>query len=380
MFRPQIQKTRFLVLIASITMLTIFWVSNSIELIPADDIKEKSLATEVMHEYLQVIKEIPGNNNNTEIDLYNSGLIGEAFSPITSIFESEDNQFLNSKIACTHPNFSALIVNLFDEAELNSGDTVAVHLTGSLPGANIAFLSACKALDITPVILSSLSSSSWGLNKPSMTWLDIESYLYNNKFTDFKSIAVSIGGEGDTGENLNDEGIEILEENIIANESILINEKNLESNINKKLRIYSNYMPVENYSAFINIGGNPSSIGPGAGKDTMKVGVVFPLEIMDIVDEHNSFVGSIAHKFLNNEVVFINIKNINILASQVGLYPPNISIEKNKGSLFYAEESYNILTILIALMINLVIISIVGVRSHNQIKRRMRNEEFDSIL
>ena len=380
MFRPQIQKTRFLVLIASITMLTIFWVSNSIELIPADDIKEKSSATEVMHEYLQVIKEIPGNNNNNEIDLYNSGLIGEAFSPITSIFESEDNQFLNSKIACTHPNFSALIVNLFDEAELNSGDTVAVHLTGSLPGANIAFLSACEALDVTPVILSSLSSSSWGLNKPSMTWLDIESYLYNNKFTDFKSMAVSIGGEGDTGENLNDEGIEILEENIIANESILINEKNLESNINKKLRIYSNYMPIENYSAFINIGGNPSSIGPGAGKDTMKVGVVFPLEIMDIVDEHNSFVGSIAHKFLNNEVVFINIKNINILASQVGLYPPDISIEKNKGPLFYAEESYNISTILIALMINLVIISIVGVRSHNQIKRRMRNEEFDSIL
>ena len=139
-------------------------------------------------------------------------------------------------------------------------------------------------------------------------------------------------------------------------------------------------MPIENYSAFINIGGNPSSIGSGAGKDTMKVGVIFPLEVTDLVEEHNSFIGSIAHKFLNNEVVFINIKNINILASQVGLYPPDISIEKYKGSLFYAKESYNISTILISLIINLVIISIVGVRSHNQIKRRMKNEEFDSIL
>ena len=41
MFRPQIQKSRVLVVMASVTMLTVFWVANSIEYIPSDDINEK---------------------------------------------------------------------------------------------------------------------------------------------------------------------------------------------------------------------------------------------------------------------------------------------------------------------------------------------------
>ncbi len=382
MFRPQIQKSRTLIAMATITMLTVFWVAKSIEFIPADNIEEKMLATKTMSNYIDSINKIPGNTKDDN-DIYNSGLIGLEYSEITSIVNDPEKSFLKSKIACSHPNFSALIVNLFNESELQKGDTVAVSMSGSLPGANLALLSACHSFEITPIIISSVASSAWGANKKSLTWIDMESYLYNDESIDYgyKSKAVSIGGEGDIGDNLTKEGIVIIEESIIRNDLQLINENTLEKNIKKKIVTYAHYLPIENYSAFINIGGNSSSIGiGGVGKDTMRVGVVFPIERVDIIEENNNFSGSIANHFLNNDVVFINIKNIEKLSKTWGLYPPNISIEKNMGRLFYSQEPFTVLTILISLIINIVIISIVGLRSHNEIKHRMQNEEYDSIL
>ena len=382
MFRPQIQKTRVLAVMALITMGTIFWVANSTEYIPSDDIQEKKTATQNMSIYINSLKSRT-DVINSNIDLYDSRLVGLESSEITSLFDDKENSFLNSKVACTHPNFSALIINLFNEAELSRGDTIAVSMTGSLPGANIALLAACESFDLTPIVISSVASSAWGANRENFTWLDIESYLLDMNLisSNYKSKAVSIGGEGDIGENLTDEGIEIIEENILFNDiENFINENSSQKNINKKIDIYSRFNSIQDYSAFVNIGGNSSSLGPGTGKDTMKVGVIFPIEVNDIVEENYDFEGSVAYKFSNNDVVFINIKNIKELSKSWDLYPPDTSIKRNEGSLFYSQEPYTFIAILVSLIINIVIISIVGIKSHNQIKRRMNNEEYDPIL
>ena len=382
MFRPQIQKSSTLIAMATVTMFTIFWMTNSIEFIPENNLEEKKVATKTMSTFIESINKIPGNIKD-ENDIYSSGLIGLEYSEITSIVDDPEKSFLKSKIACTHPNFSALIVNLFNESELKKGDTIAVSMTGSLPGANIALLAACHSFDITPIIISSVASSAWGVNKKNLTWIDIESHLYNDGVIDYdyKSKAVSIGGKGDVGDNLTEEGIVILEESIIRNDLQLINEDTLEKNINKKIGIYSQYLPIENYRAFINIGGNSSSIGMGGvEKDTMRVGVIFPIERNDMIEENNNFKNSIANHFLNNDVVFINIKNIAKLSTPWELYPPDISIENNVGRLFYSQEPFTIITILISLMINIIIISVIGLQSHYEIKKRMQNEEYDSIL
>ena len=96
---------------------------------------------------------------------------------------------LNSKIATTHPNFSAFVIELMEEFQFEPGDHVAVAMSGSFPGANIALLSACKALNIHPIIISSVGSSSWGANNPELSWPAMEMYLYTNKQIDVKSIA-----------------------------------------------------------------------------------------------------------------------------------------------------------------------------------------------
>ena len=379
MFRPQIQKTKTLFFIACLSIASVYLVSQSHTYIEKDGIDDKIKATEIMQEYINSIK----NNNMVSMsskDIYNTGLVGLESSNITTVFSQDKKNFLDSKIACTHPNFSALVVHLFKEAEISAGDTVAVSMTGSFPGANLAFFATCEALGVYPVILSSLGSSSWGANRENFTWIDIESYLFENKFINHKSLAVSIGGENDLGENLSDKGIEIIEENIIANNFDLINENSLKENIDYKMNMYASKLPIEDYSAFINIGGGSSSIGFGSAKDSMKVGVLFPIEIDDILDKNKYFDPSLAYHFMNKGVAFINIKNINILGRDWDLYPPNQSIAINNGKLFYETETYNLKIIILVLVINLGLITGIGFYSHQQIKRRMKNEEYDSVL
>ena len=56
------------------------------------------------------------------------------------------------------PNFAAVMVDLMNSLNIKARDTVAVLMTGSMPGANLAVLSACKAMEITPIIISSLGA------------------------------------------------------------------------------------------------------------------------------------------------------------------------------------------------------------------------------
>ena len=172
MFRPQIQKTHVLFFIALFNLILVYISANSKEYIPNDGLNEKIKATEFMSNCL---KSLSSKSSTSNIDdIYSSGIIGTDSSLITTIFDSEDKSMKNSKIACTHPNFAALIVEMFQEAQLGKKDEIAISMTGSLPGANIAVLSACKAMGLQPTIISSVGSSAWGANKENLSWLDSE--------------------------------------------------------------------------------------------------------------------------------------------------------------------------------------------------------------
>ena len=123
------------------------------------------------------------------IDRFKSGLVG---------VDSTDSQmttkrgFLESKVATTTPNFAAIFIDWFSAIGISSNisnvsDTIAVSMTGSFPGANIAFLSACKASNVYPVIISSIGSSSWGANQIDKTWIEIENTLLDANFFNYKS-------------------------------------------------------------------------------------------------------------------------------------------------------------------------------------------------
>tara|TARA_B100000965_G_scaffold101922_1_gene83692 strand:- start:157 stop:1326 length:1170 start_codon:yes stop_codon:yes gene_type:complete len=389
MFRPQIQKTRTLFVIAFINICFVVVVSNSLTYKEYDNVNLRYDSTQFMSSCIESIKDI-ADLRIVEEDYYQTGLIGLEQSRITTVLNNENiENILNSKIITTNSNFAAFMVLLFEEIGLEKGDSIAISMTGSFPGANIATLSACKSMDLNPVILSSIGSSSWGANREDLTWVQIENHLYNNKLIDYESIAVSIGGENDLGDNISDEGIEIIEGIILENNESLVNESTLDLSISKKINLLGD---INKYKAFINIGGGASSLGSGLGKKYIREGIISPLikdEIQEIYYEnedaysyYSDFKKSIAYKFLDNDIYLINIKNINSLVSQFGMsYLNDRGLNNvNEGLLFYEVEKFNVNVIWFVLVFSVLISFIVGVYSHLEIQKKMKEDEVDSIL
>ena len=375
MFRPQIQKTSTLFFIALFNVFMVFLAVKSETKIKRLGFDDKVQASKKMNQYLLALnKKI--EFEKSEIDLYQTGLIGLNNSSITTI-QDYDSSMVRSKLLTTHPNFAAMFVEFFYDAELNRGDTIAVSMTGSFPGANLALLSACETMGIVPVIMSSAGSSAWGANREEFSWPIIESFLLDEQIIKQKSISYSMGGDNDNGDNLSDKGVELLE-SVIPNNVIFINELSLLDNIELKLDLFKKMS--NNYSIYVNIGGGASSLGPGNDKDTLQVGLINMLDIEDL--EFDGFEESIAHNFLTEESIpMLNIKNI------IKLTPENYKKDLlngdmviGKGSLFYKYDSYNPVVILICLFLSIALIVSVGIFSHFQIKRRMETHEVDSVI
>ena len=113
MFRPQIQKTRVLFFIAIFNLILVYISANSKEYIPKAGLEQKLKATEIMKNSLELLS--TASDNIKSEDIYDSGIVGVDSSIITTIFDSEDKKMKDSKVACTHPNFAALIVEMFQE-------------------------------------------------------------------------------------------------------------------------------------------------------------------------------------------------------------------------------------------------------------------------
>ncbi len=375
MFRPQIQKTSTLFFVALFNVFMVFLAVKSETKIKRLGFDDKVQASKKMNQYLLALnKKI--EFEKSEIDLYQTGLIGLNNSSITTI-QDYDSSMVRSKLLTTHPNFAAMFVEFFYDAELNRGDTIAVSMTGSFPGANLALLSACETMGIVPVIMSSAGSSAWGANREEFSWPIIESFLLDEKIIKQKSISYSMGGDNDNGDNLSDKGVELLE-SVIPNNVIFINELSLLDNIELKLDLFKKMSA--NYSIYVNIGGGASSLGSGDDKDTLQVGLINMLDIEDL--EFDGFEESIAYNFLTKESIpMLNIKNI------IKLIPENYKkdflngdMAIGKGSLFYKYDSYNPVVILICLFLSIALIVSVGIFSHFQIKRRMETHEVDSVI
>ena len=199
--------------------------------------EHKIEAANLMQEAMRVLK----NHRMEEsifIDIENdpneTGLVGSPFSLITT-----DEGDLDSKLTTLDPNFSAVIVELMYQLQLKAGDTVAVLMTGSMPGANIAVLTACKALQLIPITITSVGASQWGANQVDFTWLDMESILYENELISSRSMAASIGGRNDMGRLLSPSGREIITENIASHGTPLIRKERLAENIQHRMELFN---------------------------------------------------------------------------------------------------------------------------------------------
>ncbi len=172
-------------------------------------------------------------------------LTGLDYSSITTTLGN-----LKAKRTSNNPNFSAVIVDMLSGLDLKKGDTVALNLSGSFPVLNFAAIVAVEEMGLKPVIISSIGSSTYGANRPDLTYQDMESALYGGGYIFNKSLLVSPGGDGDMGLNMDGGTLEMIRSRLAESGYIYYLEANLQKNIENRMEIY------QGAKLLINVGGN----------------------------------------------------------------------------------------------------------------------------
>ena len=375
-FIPAIQKTSTLVFLSCLAMICFIVSINTKTVNVSGSYDKKIIAAKFMESAMKVLKDHRMGSSvfiDIENDPNETGLIGSPFSLITT-----DEGDLDSKLTTLDPNFSAAMVEYLLRLNLKPKDTIAVLMTGSMPGANIAVLTACKALDIYPVTIASIGASQWGANHVDFTWLDMESILFEKGLIPAKSLAASIGGRNDMGRLLSPAGRKIIVENISKYNIPLIRKERLADNIEERMNIFSSMIPHNSYKAVINIGGGVASLGTSFNLRLLPPGIVMRANIANIVRPGG--IEGVFSKFLNLNIPGLHILNIRPLIGQFKMpFAPIPIPEIGLGSL-YAEERYNLWVAGICLLIVGGSVLAVGIHSKNRIKEHLIKHEPDSLL
>jgi len=332
-----------LLILAFLSIALMWIVENTKVSVKEDWYEEKMQASLLMQKCMKHLKddefanEIAIDNIN---DPNETGLVGQQFTEITSGRGS-----LPMKLSTTNPNFAAVVVQLFKDAGLEKGDEVAMCFTGSFPAVNIAVCSAIEVLQLKPLLITSVTSSSWGANDPEFTWLDMQHSLYDEQLIHFLPLACSIGGNEDLGKTLSNESRALAEIAIERNGIPYLNQNSLEGNIDKRMEIF-NKNSKDEIKLFVNVGGGIASFGSNKNAATIHTGLSSEMKIKDIPDNKG-----VVYHMAQNDIPILNFLNQRILLTKYGLPIDPIPLPEVGEGILYRSPRYNILIVGIATVI-----------------------------
>lgn len=287
--------------------------------------KQALLAQEAVKEAAQAA----GVAIDRENDPYATGLIGQERTPITS-----DRGVVTSKILATNPNFAAAFVELLLRAGVRKNDLVACGMTGSLPGWNISFYAACWAIGAHPLVITSVGSSDWGANLPTLTWLDMEDILVKRGIFSYRSAAASIGGGSDNGRGMSPEGRQLIRDAIKRNGVELIETDDVDSSILWRMHTYSRLAAKKEIDAYVNIGGGLASLGGSQNERLIPPGLSKHLAAK------NFPVRGVINRMAERGLPVIHLLEVEKIAAEYGL-PTVVTPERpelGEGPLFFKDK------------------------------------------
>lgn len=255
-------------------------------------------------------------------------LIGQEYTPITT-----DRGYIDAKLATTNPNCAAVVVDLLKESGVKERDYVAVAMTGSFPGLNIAVFSALETLRLRGIVITSVGSSNWGANDPYFTWLDMERLLAEAGVFGTRSGAASIGGGGDVGRGLSPEGRALIVQAIKRTNVEFINEDHLEHSVERRLKLYEKHSKGNPIKAYINVGGGIASLGTAVNGEIIPTGLSMQLAVK------NYPVRGVIIEMARRNIPIIHLYNIRQLWTQYDLpLNPVPMPEPGSGGVFVHEK------------------------------------------
>ncbi len=280
------------------------------------------------------------------------GIVGPQFTLTTT-----DRGSQSAKVLAAHPNFAAATTQMMLEAGVRQGDVVAIGATGSLPGLNLAVLSACDAIGAEPVLITSVGSSMFGATDPDLTWLDMESVLAVRRLWPFRSVAASLGGGGDVGRGLSPTGRQLLADAIARNHVRLLESSNLIEGVRQRVAIYDSIAAARGKTIrlYVNVGGGLASLGGAQNARLIPAGLTFRLAARNYPNR-----GAL-NVLAERRIPVIHLLDVAKLATRLEIRDPSTgaTVRPGKGLLFI-KYRYNLVIVcasaLAILLANLLVL------------------------
>lgn len=299
---PLPKERKILLFFLSVIGSFIIFISNCItpnELFDEDAYQAASNAAQMFSDIKQLRLE-RGVAIDSSLDPHETGLIGIEYSDITTTIGD-----LEAKQLSVNPAFAALIVRWLKKRGLNSGDIVAVSFSSSFPALNICTLSALDTLGLKAIIFSSVGASVYGANIPNLTWLDMEKQLVDLGRIKNHSSYASLGGIADTQGGIDGTGISVAEAAILRHGASYIREgtpRDVEEDVLRRMKLfYQHGRP----KAFVNVGGNVTSLG------WLPEAALLPNGLLtDVPDVNKNPKRGVIFRMFEDDVEVINLLNI----------------------------------------------------------------------
>lgn len=292
-------------------------------------------AARIMKRSLEAIKAYREANHiplDSEVDLNETGIIGEAFSDITTTLGN-----IEAKRTATNPAFAALMVRFFTEAGLKPQDVVAIGASGSFPSIILATLSATKVMQLRPLLIYSIGSSMYGANIPEFTFLDMLKVVNDKGLLPYKPIAVSLGGDNDRANGLFHSNSRETFFKVARSGGIpLIYGESIDENIQKRIQLYEKLADDHPIACFVNIGGATVNYGNTTASLAIPEGLVLgKSSALDVYGQGLIFT------FIKRNTPVIHLLNIRELAVKNGLPVDPIPLPGiGEGGVYY-EVTYS---------------------------------------
>jgi poly-gamma-glutamate system protein len=288
---------------------------------------------------------------NHDADPAQTGLIGDLLSPIAS-----NTGHLPAKQTAINPNFAAVVAHQLRTAEVERGDVVAVGMSGSFPGLNVAVYAALESLGTRPIVIASASASQWGATNPRFTWLDMERALQKARIFSNRSVAASLGGIDDRALGLSGAGKRLLVKAIERADLPLIEVESYEESVEKRMGVYRQHAAGRPVKAYVNVGGGTASVGTRVGKRMFRPGLNRSTPVGDIPD-------SVMLRFSQAGVPVVHLSHVSKLANRYGLpLAPTVMPRPGQGRVF-VTVGYN-LWLAAGTLLAILVTSILFLRMH----------------
>ena len=353
MFRPSLRSIWTLLILAVICYGLYQWSERSHVEYKLPFFNEKVAAAKLMDRALLTLQNATMEQGvfteNPYDDARLTAIIGQQFSLVTTDFD-----IFESKLIGANPNYAAVVVDLLKQAKVERGDLVAVGLTGSQPGVNIAVLCACEALGAAAVTITAVASSWWGANDPDLTWLDMERVLNQRGVIHSRPLAASMGGTADRATGLSKMGQDLIRAAATRNNLPLISEDNITASVKRRMEIYAAAAEGKSYKAFVTAGQSEADLGHST--NARLIGPGFQSKLA-----HKNYPSrGVAHRFNEQDIPVINLSDVVTIARDYGLGGPEVPLPEVGDGSVYVTERYDLrvagISALIALALILILV------------------------